>query len=226
MINTDQNISKTHLLLAAQHLFSHTGYGSTTTRAIAELAGCNIALITYYFGGKEGLYDAVLDDWVDRLRVRIEYAVSEAATGRERTEALVEAFLRYAIIEAGGFASVVARESILAAPSPATERTAAALRPVIEIFDTLLPACESTITDGAECLGFLLRLAAPLPSVAPGADPQDWYRRAKQHARAILLSSALYVPHASLSAPQTAPAFAETPDRAVHIQSPVLDFID
>lgn len=226
MINKNQNISKIHILLAARHIFSHAGYDSTTTRAIAGLAGCNIALITYYFGGKEGLYAAALGDWMNGLRVRIEHAVSGAASARDRTEALVEAFLRYALFEARGFAAVVARESVLAGPSPSTQRTAVALRPIIEVFDALLPACESAITGGAECLGLLLRLAAPLPSLAPDTDPEDGYRRARQHALAILLPSALHRPHTTPSKPEPMPAPAETMDRFVHIESPSLDFID
>lgn len=44
------------LLKAARVLFSQKGLEGTSTRDIAKESGLNISLISYYFGGKEGLY--------------------------------------------------------------------------------------------------------------------------------------------------------------------------
>ena len=46
------------LLEAALVLFGERGFEGTSTRDIAGLAGCNQGLISFHFGGKEGLYDA------------------------------------------------------------------------------------------------------------------------------------------------------------------------
>jgi AcrR family transcriptional regulator len=48
------------LLEAAMGLFSEHGYAATGTRAIAARAKCNVALISHYFGSKEGLLREVL----------------------------------------------------------------------------------------------------------------------------------------------------------------------
>jgi AcrR family transcriptional regulator len=48
------------LLQAALSLFASQGFARTSTREIAELAGANLAAISYYFGDKAGLYRAVL----------------------------------------------------------------------------------------------------------------------------------------------------------------------
>jgi AcrR family transcriptional regulator len=48
------------LLTAAGHIFSQKGYETTTTKEIAEKAGCAEALIHRYFGGKNGLLTAVV----------------------------------------------------------------------------------------------------------------------------------------------------------------------
>jgi AcrR family transcriptional regulator len=47
--------TRERLLSAAIALFSDRGYAATGTRAIAARAGCNVALISHYFGSKEGL---------------------------------------------------------------------------------------------------------------------------------------------------------------------------
>ncbi len=53
--------AKEKLLAAALPLFPQYGYAGVSIRAIAEAAGVNSAAISYYFGGKEGLYGAVLE---------------------------------------------------------------------------------------------------------------------------------------------------------------------
>src|SRR4051794_19823266 len=63
------------LLDAAEQLFSENGFEGTTTREVVKRAKCNLALISYYFGGKEGLYQAVLVRHFERLRHS--YAVAE-----------------------------------------------------------------------------------------------------------------------------------------------------
>ncbi len=46
---------------AAIKLFADRGFDGTTTRDIAEASGLNISLISYYFGGKDGLLHAALE---------------------------------------------------------------------------------------------------------------------------------------------------------------------
>lgn len=45
---------------AAEVVFAESGFHGATTRAIAERAQANAALIHYYFGSKEALYEAVV----------------------------------------------------------------------------------------------------------------------------------------------------------------------
>jgi len=47
------------LLNAAEELFCEHGFEATSIREIAAVAGCNIASVNYYFGGKEQLYREV-----------------------------------------------------------------------------------------------------------------------------------------------------------------------
>lgn len=52
------------LLDSAEELFCEHGFESTSIREIAAAAGCNIASVNYYFGGKDKLYVEV---WRRRL---------------------------------------------------------------------------------------------------------------------------------------------------------------
>lgn len=54
--------ARAKLLLAALRLFAQKGYAKTSTRDIAQAAGANIGAISYYFGGKQGLYRAAVTE--------------------------------------------------------------------------------------------------------------------------------------------------------------------
>jgi TetR/AcrR family transcriptional regulator len=49
------------LLTVATGLFATKGFAAVSIRDLAQAAGVNSALISYYFGGKEGLYGEVLE---------------------------------------------------------------------------------------------------------------------------------------------------------------------
>jgi len=49
------------LVDAGLNLFGLHGFEATSTRALAQMAGVNLSAIPYHFGGKEGLYRAVLE---------------------------------------------------------------------------------------------------------------------------------------------------------------------
>lgn len=59
-VSTDKpKVSK--IVEAATRLFAAKGYSSVSVKELADSAGVNIALISYYFGGKENLYKLVLE---------------------------------------------------------------------------------------------------------------------------------------------------------------------
>lgn len=57
-VNEIKNMERT-ILEAATTLFLEKGYASTSTTEIAKEAGCNQALVHYYFRTKERLFEAV-----------------------------------------------------------------------------------------------------------------------------------------------------------------------
>ena len=64
--------TKERILDSALVEFALKGYEGATIRSIAKRAGVNLAMISYYFGGKEGLYRSVLerhlDEFIDALK--------------------------------------------------------------------------------------------------------------------------------------------------------------
>lgn len=56
------------LVSAAIAVFGRDGFHAASTRAIAEAAGVQQALIGYHFGGKEGIYLAVFEHIARRVR--------------------------------------------------------------------------------------------------------------------------------------------------------------
>ena len=87
------------LLEAGARLFARHGYSGTRTQAVAHEAGVNKAMISYHFGGKAGLYEAVIVHLVDEFRP----ALSGLREDRDRPsperlrrfiETLGESFLR------------------------------------------------------------------------------------------------------------------------------------
>lgn len=49
---------------AAKTLFAEKGYNATTTRDIVSKSGANISAIAYHFGGKEGLFMSLFDNFL------------------------------------------------------------------------------------------------------------------------------------------------------------------
>jgi len=57
----NENDAKIRILIAAKKLFAKQGFDATSVRQICEEAGANIALISYYFGGKENVLIAIFE---------------------------------------------------------------------------------------------------------------------------------------------------------------------
>lgn len=49
------------LIETATPLFAKKGFAAVSVRDLAQAAGANVAAVSYHFGGKEGLYHAVLE---------------------------------------------------------------------------------------------------------------------------------------------------------------------
>lgn len=63
----DADAARAALLRAGETLFAERGFEGATVGQIAEAADVNRSMISYYFGDKEGLYLAIIDDAVSEI---------------------------------------------------------------------------------------------------------------------------------------------------------------
>lgn len=86
------------ILNAAEELFALHGYDGVTLRTLANTAGVDVALINYYFGPKQQLFDTVFKRRAQILNEQrltaLQSAQQDAAPGVVSVEKIIEAFLR------------------------------------------------------------------------------------------------------------------------------------
>jgi AcrR family transcriptional regulator len=95
--------ARTALLQAAARLFAQQGYQATGVQQITNAAGINKAMLYYYFGHKEGLYNELIDAAVGA----VECAVATAEQTEDSIASRLMRFLR-------GYLSVVTEQPDLA----------------------------------------------------------------------------------------------------------------
>ena len=61
----NNNNTKEKILKVATKLFSQKGYSGTSVREIAKAAGVNVAMISYFWGGKQELFNWIINNLVE-----------------------------------------------------------------------------------------------------------------------------------------------------------------
>lgn len=81
----DAAASRRAILDAAETLFAQRGYELTSLGEVGRRAGVSAALPAYFFGGKQALYQAVLERLLSEREQRLEPLAARAADELERT---------------------------------------------------------------------------------------------------------------------------------------------
>lgn len=92
--------TRDRLITTAQRLFARHGFRGASVRRITEAAGTNLGAITYHFGSKDALYQAVLIRLIDPLLQRVMAAVSADAPPLDRVERLMRAIFEHMLSNA------------------------------------------------------------------------------------------------------------------------------
>ncbi len=77
--DSKKNNARTCLIAAASKLFARQGKDKTSTRDIAEESKVNISMISYHFGGKEGLYKQVITDFALNVEKNADQIIGDFA---------------------------------------------------------------------------------------------------------------------------------------------------
>lgn len=80
---------------AASKLFTERGFGRTTTRDIAKSAGVNLALVSYYFGGKDALFKTIMLEAVDGFAHQLKALMNNDNSFEEKVSALVNNYIDF-----------------------------------------------------------------------------------------------------------------------------------
>ena len=75
---TDKQIQ---IIETAETLFAERGFDGTSVRDIADEAGVNVAMISYYFGSKEKLMEALFELRVGSVKSRVESLLKDEKLG-------------------------------------------------------------------------------------------------------------------------------------------------
>lgn len=79
------------LIETAEILFAAKGFDGTSVRDIADAAGINVAMISYYFGSKEKLMEAIFDYKIGQVQMRVEALLKDdLLTSIEKINILVD----------------------------------------------------------------------------------------------------------------------------------------
>lgn len=98
---------------AAEILFAEKGFNGTSVRDIAEKAQVNLAMISYYFGSKDKLFEALFMYRGEATKVKIETIIEQKdLTALEKVNLLIDSYLEK-ILGQQCFHRVLAREQVL-----------------------------------------------------------------------------------------------------------------
>ncbi|WP_264541993.1 MULTISPECIES: TetR/AcrR family transcriptional regulator [Flavobacterium] len=91
---TDFNEKQIEILQVAEKLFAEHGFDGTSVRDIARVANINIAMISYYFGSKEKLLDALIVYRISDMRLQMENLYQQDLTPLEKIDRLIELYIK------------------------------------------------------------------------------------------------------------------------------------
>jgi AcrR family transcriptional regulator len=131
---------QSQLLETAETLFSRKGFDGTSVRDIAEAAGINTAMISYYFGSKEKLMEEIFERKSMNIREKVDLLLKEDSLDPlEKMYSLVDEYIDR-IMERKRFHRILLCEQI------------------INQNPLIIQMMERMKTRNAECINDLIRL--------------------------------------------------------------------
>ncbi len=92
--NMELNDKQLLILKTAEKLFAEFGYDGTSVRQISNEARVNVAMISYYFGSKEKLLEALMIYRLKDFKVQVENIMNTKKNYFEKLDAFVEMMIK------------------------------------------------------------------------------------------------------------------------------------
>ncbi len=109
--NERSQATKKALIQYSAKLFAKRGYEGASLDAIAQAAQVNKAMVSYHFGGKQGLYSAVLLASIRKIAAKLDPARNESLSPPDRLRCFIAGMVE-ALREAPEFPFIVLREEM------------------------------------------------------------------------------------------------------------------
>jgi AcrR family transcriptional regulator len=93
-METEWTDKKLEILFVAERLFANEGFDGTSIRAIAKEAKINIAMVSYYFGSKEKLLEAIVIYRIEGMRMHLENIVKAELTPFQKVDAAIAHYIQ------------------------------------------------------------------------------------------------------------------------------------
>src|SRR5690606_18910550 len=90
---TEYNEKQLDILMAAESLFASEGFDGTSIRSIAKVAKVNIAMISYYFGSKEKMLEALILHRTSDMKMQLDNIFKEDLTPLQKVERLIDLYI-------------------------------------------------------------------------------------------------------------------------------------
>jgi AcrR family transcriptional regulator len=114
------NEKKLSIIAAAETLFATKGYDGASVRDIANAADVNVAMISYYFGSKEKLMEAIFSLKTGQTRLKVENLIQDSElSSLEKMFRLIDDYVER-FLDQQTFHKIIIREQVSESNSPIT----------------------------------------------------------------------------------------------------------
>jgi AcrR family transcriptional regulator len=151
----EYNEKQLAILNSAEKLFSVMGFDGSSVRDIAQDAGVNVAMISYYFGSKEKLMEAVFEHKTYKMRLKVENLVADKTkTCTEKVYILLSDYIDK-FLDQPQFHKIMLREQLSSKPGGVCDM-------VLELKKRNLQSIKKLIQDGQKNGEFKKNIDVPL----------------------------------------------------------------
>jgi len=118
----EYNDKQIQIMEAAEKLFAEQGFAGTSVRDIAEAAHVNLAMISYYFGSKEKLMEAMFLHRGSDFKLQLENILqNKNLSPIQKVEKLIDDYIER-IFRKQCFHKIMAREQMVSSSDAITEQ--------------------------------------------------------------------------------------------------------